>query len=370
MSKINGRDLNTFFTGIPGRIAYKVSGSFAYVTTSVASTVAWGDGSFSTLSANIAAYKLYATSGTYTVTITPNSGSSLGIISINHSSNPTTVSYVNTNFPNIPSALQPTVAGAASAVGAIEGVSGDTIIDTLALCNYWASYEAGACFTDTGGTTQAVNGNSVARVNTFKGANNLLQSTAGSRPTFADSATSLSFDGTDDRLTIAELTTGNNNFHHFYTCRPASASVRGSAMKVGTTGAGGTGDGWALGIGNTTMDNTGNNLLALLEDINWQVTTTSFGTNFSILEYRRISGATTLSVNNINNVPSNPSGTLKTPTGATTFVGGYTAADSSNRHLNHTSKGWINFNIGTLTTTQIRYIRRFLNQYYSLGISL
>jgi hypothetical protein len=367
--KINGRDLNTFFAGVSGRIAYKVSGSFAYVTTSVASTVSWGDGSSSTLSANIAAYKLYATSGTYTVTITPISGSSLGIVSINNSSTPTTTSYVNTNFPSIPSALQPTVAGAASAVGAIEGVSGDTIIDTLALCNYWASYEAGACFTDTGGTTQAVNGNSVARVNTFKGANNLLQSTSGSRPTFTDSSTSLSFDGTDDRLSISEAITGNNNFHNFYVCRPASASVRGSAIKVGTTASGGNGDGWALGIGNTTMDNTGNNIIGLLEDIAWQATTTTVGTNFAIIEYRRISASTAFSVGLVDNIPSNPSGTLKPPT-VNTLIGGYTAADNSNRHLNHTSKGWINFNVGTLTATQIRYVRRFLNQYYSLGIQV
>lgn len=107
----------------------------------------------------------------------------------------------------------------------------------------------------------------------------------------------------------------------------ASSSASGAFIKNGTTG------GYAIGVGNTTFDNNGNNLILLFELARWINTGVPIGTGWHhvamVLDSSQkpsayLDGALVYSDTGTN--PHAPN--------TTTFIGGYTSADPNDRYFN------------------------------------
>jgi hypothetical protein len=98
-----------------------------------------------------------------------------------------------------------------------------------------------------------------------------------------------------------------------------AGNVSGPFVKVGTSA-----NGWAVGVGGTTMDNTGKTLILLSETKAWHPTTHTFTTGIHhVMVVRGAAGAVTAYVDGA----SVWSGTLNAPIDATgmTGIGGYSA---------------------------------------------
>ncbi len=140
-------------------------------------------------------------------------------------------------------------------IGVVSGSNANSIKDEILKDNpvgYWQLDET------TG--TNAINLGSGMSNGTY---NNVLLS----QPKLAHgSAYSASFNGVSSKVSFANtLLNANADISLECIVRLSSASLKGSFIKVGINGVG-----IGVGVGNTTHDNLGNNLIALAEGIAWK----------------------------------------------------------------------------------------------------
>ena len=99
-------------------------------------------------------------------------------------------------------------------------------------------------------------------------------------PTYSsDNGGSIVFDGTDDYASFPIPTTSITNI-----------TMTGFVyVNLGTNGAffrnGNAGNGYSIGIGNTTFDNTGNKIIALFPGIRWVVSTSSYNSGWQMITF-------------------------------------------------------------------------------------
>ena len=87
----------------------------------------------------------------------------------------------------------------------------------------------------------------------------------------------LSFDGTDDYATgNINIALGITNVSINCWVNISTTSKKGAFLKVG----GGGNSGYALGVGNNTMDSDGNEILGLFTKVRWIETNASYGTGW------------------------------------------------------------------------------------------
>src|SRR5207253_9410954 len=92
-----------------------------------------------------------------------------------------------------------------------------------------------------------------------------------------------------------------------------SASRNGAFVKIGTETDGSGGDGFAIGVGNTTFDDTGNHLIVLYEGARWINTNVNIGTGWhNVAVTLNVSGYPTLYVDGTG-VYSDSSGAPRAP---------------------------------------------------------
>lgn len=137
------------------------------------------------------------------------------------------------------------------------------------------------------------------------------------------------FDETNDQISNSSVPSlGTTNAVLTCWVKLDSTSESGAFMKVGTTL-----NGYGVGVGATTFDDAGNNLIGLYEAVAWKDTNTNIGTGWHHI-FMRIDGGDDCTMN-IDGVQaaffSGLSGIA--PTSGTITVGGYTGAGLENRFV-------------------------------------
>ena len=119
--------------------------------------------------------------------------------------------------------------------------------------------------------TVILSGSSVTQWND-KSENNYhaSQSLEQSQPIYTQSAfggkSSLAFDGTDDLLVAPLVDSQARNVSVFIVSKPASTNIRGAVFYPGSGE-----NGYGIGYGSSTFDDTGNNFIFLREFLGWHV---------------------------------------------------------------------------------------------------
>lgn len=107
-----------------------------------------------------------------------------------------------------------------------------------------------------------------------------------------------------------------------------SISESGAFIKVGTTG-----NGYGLGVGGSTFDDAGNNLIGLYEAVAWKDTNTNIGTGWHHVALRVDNNDdVTLHLDGISQAGFVAAAPIA-PTSGTNTIGGYTGSGSENRFV-------------------------------------
>lgn len=100
-------------------------------------------------------------------------------------------------------------------------------------------------------------------------------------PTFSTTAGgSIVFDGTDDYVSSSFSTTATTNITLQCWVNITDTSKKGAFMRIGSGG-----DGYAIGVGNNTMDSLGNEIIGLFPNIRWIDTNTNYGTGWKFVTF-------------------------------------------------------------------------------------
>jgi hypothetical protein len=131
----------------------------------------------------------------------------------------------------------------------------------------------------------------------------------------------------------------NVNASIAFWAKPASATEGGAFVKLGSGEPYAEGDGYAIGVGGSNFDNTGNDIICLFEQVRWIDTGTTIGTDWAhlILELDA-SGVPSIYKNGvlINSYAgdnANIPGSASTPTHGTS-IGGYGLNGGTLRYVN------------------------------------
>jgi Concanavalin A-like lectin/glucanases superfamily len=90
----------------------------------------------------------------------------------------------------------------------------------------------------------------------------------------------LDFDGTNDQAVASQVLTGKNTrMTVMCWANLTSTSIRGAMLFIGRAEAT-TNDGFGFGVGLTTFDNSGNNIIGLFEGLRWIATNVAIGTGW------------------------------------------------------------------------------------------
>ena len=152
----------------------------------------------------------------------------------------------------------------------------------------------------------------------------------------------LSFDGVDDEVTFPSVpTSAISNVTVSMWVNLASVSLKGAFIKIGYPGTGSNGNGYAVGVGNSDFDTTGNNLIGLFENERWINTGAPIGTG-----WRHITmviddfGTPSFYIGAVSKGTFS-GGDARAPS-SNTYIGGYTSGTPDNRHFNGLiGEGWI-----------------------------
>jgi hypothetical protein len=91
---------------------------------------------------------------------------------------------------------------------------------------------------------------------------------------------SLDFDGSNDQAVASQVLTGKSTrITAMCWANLTSTSVRGAMMQIGRAEAT-TNDGFTFGVGGTTLDNSGNNIIGAFEGVKWHSTGIAIGTGW------------------------------------------------------------------------------------------
>ena len=100
-------------------------------------------------------------------------------------------------------------------------------------------------------------------------------------PTFSATAGgSIVFDGVDDYVSSSFSTTATTNITLQCWVNITDTSKKGGFMRIGSGG-----DGYAIGVGNNTMDSLGNEIIGLFPNIRWIDTNTNYGTGWKFVTF-------------------------------------------------------------------------------------
>ena len=130
----------------------------------------------------------------------------------------------------------------------------------------------------------------------------------------------MSFDGVDDEVQVpSTFGLGRTWVTIAGWVNLSSASLKGSFIKIGAN------DGFAIGVGNTTFENTGNHLILLYEVTRWINTNVNIGTGWHHVAMRVDAlGVPEAFIDGVS-IGTFSGGLALPPTGGTTYIGGYGA---------------------------------------------
>jgi len=142
------------------------------------------------------------------------------------------------------------------------------------------------------------------------------------------------FDGVDDRLTTpTTFGISTTNFAISTWVNLDSASEGGAFVKIGGTS---PNQGFAIGVGGTNYDDTGNDLILLYEGIRWIDTNDLIGTGWHHVAMSvDSSGYPTAFIDGVVTY-SDSTGVGVAPQQSITYIGGYTGSGAQNRHADVT----------------------------------
>jgi hypothetical protein len=140
----------------------------------------------------------------------------------------------------------------------------------------------------------------------------------------------LSFDGSDDRIEISStFGLGTTNMSVALWVNLDSTSESGAFVKIGGTS---PNQGYAIGVGGSTFDNNGNDLILLYEGVRWIDTGDLIGTGWhQVVLTINGSGHPTAYMDGVSTY-SDTTGAPTTPSSSVTYIGGYTGSAAENRH--------------------------------------
>lgn len=155
------------------------------------------------------------------------------------------------------------------------------------------------------------------------------------------------FNGTDSQVDISS-TFALTNANLTLACWVyLFGDTDGAFIKIG-----GASSGFAIGVGGTTYDNTGNDLIGLFETIRWIDTNVAIGTGWHhVAMVIDSAGKPTMYLDGAS-VYSDASSFGVAPSGAVSYIGGYTSSVPSSRHAECLIKDARVYNVA-LTSSQI-----------------
>jgi len=227
-----------------------------------------------------------------------------------------TSTNVATSLPNVPSTRAQAVADACNNAATGQTWAGSDVLATLAQFGWWYPLtEPTAAFSDAAATTACTNGSTIQVQKSWITQNNLVQATAGSRPTF-NSATGASFvRASSQSLEISNSLITGTTFCLFILGKPSS-SASGLFAKIGNASTG-----FGLGVGGANGDVVGTNFLGLREALAWVNPGATLGTSPATLAYSQ-SGTTGSYYKDSSFVFGASGQNINTPTG-TFGIGGH-----------------------------------------------
>jgi hypothetical protein len=142
------------------------------------------------------------------------------------------------------------------------------------------------------------------------------------------------FDGVDDHMTIpSTFGIGTTGFSISTWVNLDSASEGGAFVKIGGTS---PNQGFAIGVGGTSYDSVGNDLILLYEGVRWIDTNEVIGTGWHHVAMSvDNNGYPTAFIDGVE-VYSDSIGVGSAPQQSITYVGGYTGSTAENRHADST----------------------------------
>src|SRR4051812_25757548 len=140
----------------------------------------------------------------------------------------------------------------------------------------------------------------------------------------------VSFDGSDDEVQVGStFGIGAANLTISNWVYVSSASLSGAFVKLGN---GSTG--YGIGVGGTTYDNAGNQLIILYEAIRWVPTGSNIGTGWHHVAVTVDGSGVPTAYLDGQSLGSFAGTAPVSPAGAITYIGGYTSSTPTNRHFN------------------------------------
>ncbi|BAY20788.1 hypothetical protein NIES2100_05320 [Calothrix sp. NIES-2100] len=277
--------------------------------------------------------------------------------------------YIRSTFPNLPNNRLKIVERSCKLAAVDESYSAYDVINSLNNCN-WYCFDANSSFTDTSGTTPATTNSAIACVKPWIGSGNITQSTSSKRPTLLSDGAS--FNSTNLTFLIGSTNLSNTNYSAFVVAN-VTANSKG-AIFANQNDANNITAGWFLGVGSTTPDTNGNNLLGGSSGTGGGFITSSFNCTGSkkLLGMTRNNTDSTIRLygNNITTtVGSNNTYPSNSITGGFQVGGYFRSTGSINRHCDSIIYSVITGNFQMQGST-LRRITKFLNFYHSLGLTL
>jgi len=225
-------------------------------------------------------------------------------------------------------------------------------------CVLWLSTEGGL-WKDSGMTSPAENnGDAVYTWQDLSGnGNHFTQPTAANRPILCLNKTgdidTLQFDG-NDWLELSRAIHGELSATAFIVAYLSSASQTGAMFGVGTDG-----NGWKVGTGASSFDNSGNDLILLLDGVKWIDTTDPIGTGLHLITVRLSTGEPSWWIDG--DAMGNTTGTPRPPTSLTSI-----GRDGANRRYYNDNLAEILASDRSLSDAELQLAHDYLLGKYGL----